>query len=55
VPDEYVDAFFGFFIDGTLDESPVYQTVEEVTGSPPRTPVSSAAEPLAMPDGLISP
>jgi len=37
MPTEYVDAFFSFFVDGTLDESEVLPTVEEVTGRPPRT------------------
>jgi uncharacterized protein YbjT (DUF2867 family) len=37
MPAEYVDAFFRFFADGTLDESRVLPTVEEVTGRPPRT------------------
>jgi uncharacterized protein YbjT (DUF2867 family) len=37
MPAEYVDAFFSFFVDGTLDESEVRPTVEEVTGRPPRT------------------
>jgi uncharacterized protein YbjT (DUF2867 family) len=36
-PPEYVDAFMNFFADGTLDESEVLPTVEEVTGRPPRT------------------
>jgi uncharacterized protein YbjT (DUF2867 family) len=35
--EEYVDAFFRFFVDGTLDESMIYPTVEEVTGRPART------------------
>ncbi|WP_063127165.1 hypothetical protein [Nocardia fusca] len=35
--EEYVDAFFRFFVDGTLDESIIYPTVEEVTGRPART------------------
>ncbi|MFI6309086.1 hypothetical protein ACIBEK_02925 [Nocardia fusca] len=35
--EEYVDAFFRFFVDGTLDESTIYPTVEEVTGCPART------------------
>jgi uncharacterized protein YbjT (DUF2867 family) len=34
---EYVDAFLSFFADGTLDESEVLATVEEVTGRPPRS------------------
>jgi len=37
MPVEYVDAFFSFYVDGTLDESQVLPTVEEVTGRPPRT------------------
>jgi uncharacterized protein YbjT (DUF2867 family) len=36
-PPEYVDALFSFFADGTLDESKVLSTVEEITGRPPRT------------------
>jgi uncharacterized protein YbjT (DUF2867 family) len=34
---EYVDAFFSFFVDGTLDESQVLPTVREVTGQEPRS------------------
>ncbi|MEU4225723.1 hypothetical protein AB0F17_15635 [Nonomuraea sp. NPDC026600] len=37
MPVEYVDAFFSFYVDGTLDESQVLPTVREVTGHPPRT------------------
>ena len=37
MPAEYVDAFFRFYADGELDESPVLPTVREVTGSEPRT------------------
>lgn len=37
MPVEYVDAFFSFYVDGTLDESQVEPTVQEVTGRPPRT------------------
>jgi uncharacterized protein YbjT (DUF2867 family) len=37
MPVEYVEAFFGFYIGGTLDESPVLPTVDEITGTPPRT------------------
>ncbi|GIJ63751.1 NAD(P)H-binding protein [Virgisporangium aurantiacum] len=37
MPAEYVDAFFRFYVDGTLDESTVRPTVEEITGRPPRT------------------
>jgi uncharacterized protein YbjT (DUF2867 family) len=36
LPPEYVDAFMAFYVDGTLDESHVLPTVEEVTGRPPR-------------------
>lgn len=37
VPEPYIEAFFSFYADGTLDESQVYPTVEKVTGRPPRT------------------
>ena len=37
MPAEYVDAFFSFFADGTVNESEVLPTVEEITGRPPRT------------------
>lgn len=37
VPKEYIDAFFSFYSDGTLDESRIHPTVEKVTGHPPRT------------------
>ncbi|MEV0173626.1 NAD(P)H-binding protein [Streptomyces sp. NPDC050803] len=37
VPEEYIDAFFSFYRDGTIDESLIHPTVEEVTGRPPRT------------------
>jgi hypothetical protein len=37
MPAEYVDAFFLFYIDGTLDESSVRPTVQDITGRPPRT------------------
>jgi uncharacterized protein YbjT (DUF2867 family) len=37
MPAEYVEAFFGFSVRGTLDESRVLSTVAEVTGTPPRT------------------
>ncbi|WP_084962765.1 NAD(P)H-binding protein [Thermoactinospora rubra] len=37
VPPQYIEAFFGFYSAGTLDESRVYTTVEDVTGRPPRT------------------
>src|SRR3954469_1734816 len=44
MPAEYVDAFFSFFVDGTLDESEVLPTVEEVLGRPPRTFAAWAEE-----------
>jgi uncharacterized protein YbjT (DUF2867 family) len=37
MPPEYVDAFFSFFVDGTLDESEVLPAVETVLGRPPRS------------------
>jgi uncharacterized protein YbjT (DUF2867 family) len=37
MPAPYVEAFFQFSVDGTLDESVVLPTVEAVTGSGPRT------------------
>ena len=37
MPIEYVDAFFDFYVDGSLDESVVRSTVQDVTGAPPRT------------------
>ncbi|WP_152363167.1 NAD(P)H-binding protein [Microlunatus speluncae] len=37
MPERYVDAFFSFFVDGTLDETTVRPTVAEVTGRPART------------------
>jgi uncharacterized protein YbjT (DUF2867 family) len=37
MPGEYVDAFFSFFADGKLDESEVLDTVQNITGRPPRT------------------
>jgi hypothetical protein len=37
MPAEYVQAFFSFYVDGTLDESQVLPTVEEVTGKRLRT------------------
>lgn len=36
MPTEYVDAFFRFYADGTLDESGVYPVVEDLTGRKPR-------------------
>ena len=37
MPAAYVDAFFDFYVDGSLDESPTLPTVEEVLGRQPRT------------------
>jgi uncharacterized protein YbjT (DUF2867 family) len=37
MPPEYVDAFFEFFVEGSIDETTVLPTVAEVTGRPPRT------------------
>jgi uncharacterized protein YbjT (DUF2867 family) len=37
MPVAYVDAFFEFFVEGSVDETTVLPTVEEVTGRPPRT------------------
>ncbi|MEV0407275.1 NAD(P)H-binding protein [Actinoallomurus sp. NPDC050550] len=37
MPAEYVDAFFRFYVDGTLDESHIHPDVQEVTGRPPHT------------------
>jgi uncharacterized protein YbjT (DUF2867 family) len=36
MPKEYVDAFFEFFSDGTVDETTVHPTVKQVTGRDPR-------------------
>lgn len=37
MPQEYVDAFFSFYVDGTLDESTPLPTVADLTGRAPRT------------------
>jgi uncharacterized protein YbjT (DUF2867 family) len=37
MPAEYVDAFFSFFVDGTVDETTVLPTVREVLGREPGT------------------
>jgi uncharacterized protein YbjT (DUF2867 family) len=37
MPAEYVDAFFSFYSEGTLDESRVRPDVSDVTGRPPRS------------------
>ncbi len=36
MPPEYVEAMFSFYADGTLDESRVVLTIEQVLGRPPR-------------------
>jgi uncharacterized protein YbjT (DUF2867 family) len=35
MPEAYVDAFFDFYVAGSLDESPVLPTVEQITHRPP--------------------
>jgi uncharacterized protein YbjT (DUF2867 family) len=37
MPQQYVDAFFSFFVDGTIDETTVLSTVQQVLGRPPGT------------------
>lgn len=37
MPTHYVDAFFSFFVDGTIDETTVLPTVREVLGRDPRS------------------
>jgi uncharacterized protein YbjT (DUF2867 family) len=37
MPNEYIDALFRFFVDGTYDDSKVLPTVQQLTGTPPRT------------------
>jgi uncharacterized protein YbjT (DUF2867 family) len=37
MPAAYVDAFFSFFVDGTVDETTVLETVHEVLGREPRS------------------
>jgi uncharacterized protein YbjT (DUF2867 family) len=37
MPAPYVEAFFKFYVDGDLDESPVLPTVRDVLGREPRT------------------
>jgi hypothetical protein len=37
MPAEYVDAFFSFFVDGTIDETTVLPTVRDVLGREPRS------------------
>jgi uncharacterized protein YbjT (DUF2867 family) len=36
-PAPYVDAFFRFYSEGEFDDSPVLDTVQRITGRPPRT------------------
>jgi uncharacterized protein YbjT (DUF2867 family) len=36
-PAKYVDAFFDFYVNGSLNESKVLPAVQELTGRPPRT------------------
>jgi hypothetical protein len=35
MPAEYVDAFFSFFVEGTVDETTVLPTVREILGREP--------------------
>jgi uncharacterized protein YbjT (DUF2867 family) len=44
MPAEYVAAFFDFFVEGSIDESTVLPTVEEVLDRPPRRFVDWARE-----------
>jgi uncharacterized protein YbjT (DUF2867 family) len=44
MPPEYVDAFMAFYVEGTLDESEVLPTVEQILGRPPRSFAEWAAE-----------
>jgi uncharacterized protein YbjT (DUF2867 family) len=37
MPADYVEAFFSFFVDGTVDETTVLPTVREVVGREPRS------------------
>jgi uncharacterized protein YbjT (DUF2867 family) len=37
MPQEYVDAFFDFYVEGALDDSQVHPAVEEILGRRPRT------------------
>ena len=37
MPKAYVDAFFEFFVDGTVDETTVHPSVRELTGRHPRS------------------
>ncbi|WP_091050401.1 NAD(P)H-binding protein [Glycomyces sambucus] len=44
MPQPFVDAFLDFYVEGSLDESPVFSTVEDLLGRPPRTFEQWAAE-----------
>jgi uncharacterized protein YbjT (DUF2867 family) len=44
MPAEYVEAFFSFFVDGTVDETTVQPTVAEVLGREPRSFADWVAE-----------
>jgi uncharacterized protein YbjT (DUF2867 family) len=37
LPEPYVEAVFSFFVDGTIDETTVLSTVEQLLGRPPST------------------
>ena len=37
MPEQYVDAFFSFFVDGTVDETTVHPTVDDILSRPPRS------------------
>jgi hypothetical protein len=37
MPEQYVDAFLSFFVDGTVDERTVHPTVDGILGRPPRS------------------
>jgi uncharacterized protein YbjT (DUF2867 family) len=37
MPEPYVEALFSFFVDGTIDETTVLPTVEQLLGRPPST------------------
>lgn len=37
MPAQYVEAFFDFYVRGSLDDSVIYPAVAEITGQPPRT------------------
>jgi hypothetical protein len=37
MPAPYVDAFFRFYVDGTIDEAATFDTVRKITGRAPRS------------------